>query len=76
MKNIGSAELDSEKLGILVPWSRAAQRSYLKNFLYGTQNPCLFSESVKNLDTNMLIHLNTKSKLKGHYQCFWSNLVR
>ena len=43
-----SAELAEP--GILVPWCTAAQRSYLRTLLYGTQSPCLFSESVKKLD--------------------------
>ena len=47
---VGSTELYSEIPGILVPWCTAAQRSYLRILLYGTQNPCLFSDSVKNLD--------------------------
>ena len=52
MKCVGSAELDSDTPGILVPWCTAAQCSYLRTSLYETQNPCLFNESIKNLDQN------------------------
>ena len=50
LKCIGSAELDSETPGILVPWCTAEQCSYLRTSLYETQNPRLFSQSVKSLD--------------------------
>ena len=48
MQRVGSVELAEP--GVLVPWCTTAQRSYLRTLPYGTQNPCLFNESFKNLD--------------------------
>ena len=44
MKYVGSAELDSNTPGILVPWCTTAQCSYLRTSLYETKNACLASQ--------------------------------
>ena len=69
MQCVGSAELDSGRPGILVTWCTAAQYSYLRTLLYRTQKPCLFSGSIMMHWLKILMHLNTKTKLKRHFQC-------
>ena len=45
MKCVGSAEIDSDTPGILVPCCTTAQRSYLRTSLYETQiHACLASQ--------------------------------
>ena len=50
MKCVGSAELDPEPPGNLVPWFTAMQRLYFRTSLYETQNPCLLKTLIQSTD--------------------------
>ena len=52
MKCVGSAEVDSDTPGILVPWCTTAQRSYLRTSLNETQIHACLASQLKTLTQN------------------------
>ena len=49
---VGSAEIDSDTPGILVPWCTTAQRSYLRTSLYEKQIHACLASQLKTLTQN------------------------